>query len=71
MIRPMVLDLEVDATLGFIIIVFFNSQKELSFTKSYLQFFLKKAINGCGIWAHFQESEKCFQTESGLEWYYL
>ena len=49
MIRPMVLDLEVDATLGFIVIVFFNSQKELSFTKSYLQFFLKKAINGCGI----------------------
>ena len=49
MIRPMVLDLEVDATLGFIIIVFFNSQKELSFTKSYLQFFLQKAINGCGI----------------------
>ena len=48
MIRPMVLDLEVDATLGFII-VSFNSQKELSFTKSYLQFFLKKAINGCGI----------------------
>ena len=49
MIRPMVLDLEVDATLGFIIIVSFNSQKELSFTKSYLQFVLKKAINGCGI----------------------
>lgn len=28
---------------------FFYSQKELGITKSYLQFCLKKAINGCGV----------------------
>ena len=54
MIKPMVVDLEVDATLGdgFYYYCFFYSQKELGFTKSYLHFFfflLKKAIHGCGI----------------------
>ena len=44
MIKPMVVDLDVDATLGdgFIIIIFFYSQKELGFTMSYLHFFLTK-----------------------------
>ena len=53
MIKPMVVDLEIDATLGdgFYYYCFFYSQKELGFTKSYLHFFffLKKAIHGCGI----------------------
>ena len=50
MIKPMVVDLEVDATLGDgFYYYFFYSQKELGFTKSYLHFFLKKAIHGCGI----------------------
>ena len=41
MIMPMVMDLEVDATLGdgFYYYSFFHSQKELRFTKSYLHFF--------------------------------
>ena len=42
MIQPMVADLQVDATLGggfYYYWGFFYSQKELSFTKSYLQFF--------------------------------
>ena len=41
MIKPMVVDLEVDATLddGFYYYCFFYSQKELGFTKSYLHFF--------------------------------
>ena len=41
MIKSMVVDLEVDATLddGFYYYCFFYSQKELGFTKSYLQFF--------------------------------
>ena len=40
MIKPMVVDLDVDATFddGFYY-CFFHSQKELGFTKSYLQFF--------------------------------
>ena len=46
MIKPMVVDLEIDATLGdgFYYYCFFYSQKE------YLHFFffLKKAIHGCG-----------------------
>ena len=44
MIKPMVVDLDVDATLGdgFIIIIFFYSQKELGFTMSYLHFFITK-----------------------------
>ena len=51
MIKPMVVDLDVDATLGdgFYFILFFYSQKELGFTMSYLHFFFNKAINGCGI----------------------
>ena len=46
MIMPIVVDLEVDATLGdgFYYYCFFHSQKELE-----LLLFLKKAINGCGI----------------------
>ena len=50
MIKPMVVDLEVDATLGdgFYYCCFFYSQKELGFTKSYLHC-LKKATHGCGI----------------------
>ena len=76
MIKPMVVDLEVDATLGdgFYYYCFFYSQKELGFTKSYLHFFfLKKAIHGCGIWEHLHifREVKCLQTESGLERYYL
>ena len=43
MIKPMVLDLEVDATLGDGFYYFFYSQKKLAFTKFYLQFFLKKS----------------------------
>ena len=41
MIKSMVVDLEVDATLddGFYYYCFFYSQKELGFTKSYLHFF--------------------------------
>ena len=42
MIMPMVVDLEVDATLGdgfYDYCFFFYSQKELGFTKPYLQFF--------------------------------
>ena len=51
MIKSMVVDLEVDATLGdgFQYYRFFYSQKGLGFTKSYLHFFFKKAIHGCGI----------------------
>ena len=54
-IKSMMVDSEVDATLDddFYYYCFFYSQKELSFTRSYLQiFFLKKAINGCGISEH-------------------
>ena len=76
MIKPMVVDLKVDATLGdgfYYFFFFYYSQKELGFTKSYLQFFLKKSINGCGIWEHLHifREVKCLQTESGLERYYL
>ena len=41
----------VDANLGdgFYYYCFFYSQKELGITKSYLQFCLKKAVNGCGV----------------------
>ena len=41
MIKPMVVDLEVDAILGdgFYYYCFFYSQQELGFTKSYLHFF--------------------------------
>ena len=41
MIKPMVVDLEVDATLGdeFYYYCFFYSEKELGFTKSYMQSF--------------------------------
>ena len=41
MIKPMVVNLEVDATLGngFYYYCFFYLQKELDFTKPYLQFF--------------------------------
>ena len=41
MIKPMVVDLEVDSTLGdgFYYYCFFNSPKEVGFTKSYLHFF--------------------------------
>ena len=40
MIKPMVVDLEVDATSGDgFYYYFFYSQKELGFTKSYLHFF--------------------------------
>ena len=52
MIMPMVVDLKVDTTLGdgfYYYYYYFYSQKELGFTKSYLQFFLKKSINRCGI----------------------
>ena len=50
MIKPMMVDLEVVATLGDgFYYCFFYSQKELGFTKSYLHFFLKKALHGCGI----------------------
>ena len=43
MIKPMVADLEFDATLGdgFYYYCFFYSEKELGFTKSYLQYFEK------------------------------
>ena len=61
MIKPMVVDLEVDATLGdgFYYYCFFYSQKELGFTKSYLHFFAKSYTR---VWdlrtlAHFQGSE--------------
>ena len=73
MIKPMIVDLKVDATLGDGFYYFFYSQKELGFTKSYLHSFLRKAINRCGIWEHlyiFREV-KYLQTESGLERYYL
>ena len=59
MIKPMVVNLEVDATLGDgFYYCFFYSQKELGFTKSYLQFF--KGSYKC-VWdlrtlAHFQGS---------------
>ena len=48
MIKSMVVDLEVDATLddGFYYYCFFYSQKELGFTKSYLHFFWKKLYTG-------------------------
>ena len=41
MIKPMVVDLEVDATLSdeFYYYCFFYSEKELGFTKSYMQLF--------------------------------
>ena len=44
MIKPMVVDFEVDTTLGdgFHYYCFFYSQIELGFSKSYLQFFGKK-----------------------------
>ena len=55
----------VDANLGdgFYYYCFFYSQKELGITKSYLQFCLKKAINGCGVWEHLHSftKMKCFQ----------
>ena len=61
MIKPMLVDLEVDATLGdgFYYYWFFYSQKELGFTKSYLHFFAKSYTR---VWdlrtlAHFQGSE--------------
>ena len=49
MIKPMVVDLEVDAFLshGFYYYCFFYSQKELGFTKSFTFLFLKKAIHEC------------------------
>ena len=44
MIKPMVLDLEVDATLGDGFYYYFlKKKKKLAFTKFYLQFFLKKS----------------------------
>ena len=51
MIKPMVVDLEVDATLGdvFYYYCFFYSQKELVVLQVIFIIFLKKAINGCGI----------------------
>ena len=41
MIKPMVVELEVDANLGdeFYYYCFFYSEKELGFTKSYMQLF--------------------------------
>ena len=45
----MVVDFEVDATLGGGFYCFFYSQNESGFTNLYLYFFLKKAVNGCGI----------------------
>ena len=49
---------------------FFYSQKELGITKSYLQFCLKKAINGCGVWEHFHSftEMKYFQGCSKTLW---
>ena len=44
MIKPMVVDLEVDATLGDGFYYFFYSQKELAFTKFYLQLFFEKKL---------------------------
>ena len=66
MIKPMLVDLEVDATLGdaFYYYCFFYSQKELRFTESYFCFyFLEKTINGCGIWDHLDSFRevKCLQ----------
>ena len=62
MIKPMVVDLEVVATLGDgFYYCFFYSQKELGFTKSYLHFFFfEKSYTR--VWdlrtlAHFQGSE--------------
>ena len=54
MIKPMMVDLKVDATLGDGFYYCFYSRKELGFIKSYLHFFfffffLRKAINWCGI----------------------
>ena len=48
MIKPMVVDLEVDSTLGdgFYYYCFFYSQEELGFTKSHLHFFRKKLYMG-------------------------
>ena len=46
----MAVDFEVDATLGGgFYYCFFYSQNESGFTNLYLYFFLKKAVNGCGI----------------------
>ena len=56
-VKPMMADLEVYATLGggFYCFCFFYSQKELCFTKSYLQFFEKscKWLWGLRTLAHF------------------
>ena len=52
MIKPMMVDLKVDATLGDGFYYCFYSRKELGFIKSYLHFFFffsRKAINWCGI----------------------
>ena len=64
MIKSMVVDLEVDATLddGFYYYCFFYSQKELGFTKSYLHFFFFFEKSYTRVWdlrtlAHFQGSE--------------
>ena len=62
MLKPMVVDLEVDATLGdgFYYYCFFYSQKELGFTKSYLHFFFEKSytrVLDLRAYAHFQRSE--------------
>ena len=51
MIKPMVVELEVDANLGdeFYYYCFFYSEKELGFTKSYMQLFWKKLQMGVGF----------------------
>ena len=51
MIKSMVVDLEVDATLGdgFNYYCFFFSQKQLGFIKSYLTLFWKNTANGWGF----------------------
>ena len=51
MIKSMVVDLEVDATLGdgFNYYCFFFSQKQLGFIKSYLTLFLEKYCKWVGI----------------------
>ena len=61
MIKPMVVDLEVDVTLvdGFYYYSFLYSQEKLGFTKSYLHFFSKsyKWVWDLRTLAHFQGSE--------------
>ena len=75
MIKPMVVDLEVDATLvdGFYYCWFFLFAKRIRFYWVIFTFFLKKAIHECVIWEHLHifREVKCLQTESGLERYYL